>query len=598
MSPGTSNSTSSTGSTGTLNIGAAATDAAAAAGILDADTLTFGAGDGTLVFNHIDTDYDFSTAISGNGAIDHLAGDTIFSGDSSGFTGDTTIAGGTLRVNGSLGGTVSVDSGTLGGSGTIDGSVSVTDGSIGPGNSPGTLTITGDLALSSGSVLDFELGSPSGTAGVDSDLIIVNGDLTLDGTLNVTDAGGFGAGLYRLVDYGGTLTDNGLDIGTAPTGYDSTNLTVQTATVGEVNLLVDAALTFFWDGSNTTANDVVDGGTGTWDATTTNWTLSDGSVNDVYKSSQLLIFTGSAGVVTVDDSAGAIVLQNGMQFAVDGYSVEGDAIELDGDNTIRVGDGTTAGASYTATIDSSLTGSGSLTKTDYGTLALTGDSSGFTGDIYADGGTLAITGQLGGAYGYIGTASSSTGTATVSGAGSAWTITIDLYVGDYGNGTLTIAEGGAVADTDGHIGAGHGSTGAATVSGADSTWTNDVNLYVGTYGNGTLTIEDGGAVTNTGDGYIAFASVSSGTVTVSGTNSKWTNSSSLYIGYAGTGTLTITDGGTVDADGGVTLAERSGSTGTLNVGAAATDTAAAAGNPRRRHADLRRRRRHAGLQPH
>ncbi len=78
---------------------------------------------------------------------------------------------------------------------------------------------------------------------------MVGGDLTLDGTLNVTDAGGFGAGLYRLIDYGGTLTDNGLDIGTAPTGYDSTNLTVQTATVGQINLLVDAALTYFWDGS-------------------------------------------------------------------------------------------------------------------------------------------------------------------------------------------------------------------------------------------------------------------------------------------------------------------------------------------------------------
>ncbi len=383
-----------TGSTGTLNIGAAATDVAAAAGILDAETLTFGAGAGTLVFNHTDSDYDFATAISGAGTIDHLAGDTIFSADSSGFTGDTTISDGTVLVDGTLGGSVAVNGGTLGGSGTLDGSVSVTDGTIAAGNSPGTLTIAGDLSLSSGSILEFELGSPTGTAGVDSDLIVVGGDLTLDGTLNVTDAGGFGAGLYRLIDYGGTLTDNGLDIGTAPSGYDSTNLTVQTATVGQVNLLVDAALTYFWDGSNTSANNVVDGGTGTWDVSTTNWTTSDGSVNDVYNSSQLLIFAGAAGVVTVDGSAGDVVLQNGMQFAIDGYSVVGDAIGIDGANTIRVGDGTTAGAAYSATIASSLTGSGSLTKTDYGTLVLTGDSSGFTGDTDVDGGTLYITGQL------------------------------------------------------------------------------------------------------------------------------------------------------------------------------------------------------------
>ncbi len=385
------------GSTGTLNIGAAATDPAAAAGILDADTLTFGAGTGTLVFNHTDTDYQFNTAISGNGTISHMAGITTLTKDSSGFTGTTTISDGTVLVDGTLGGSVAVNGGTLGGSGTLDGSVSVTDGTIAAGNSPGTLTIAGDLALSSGSTLDFDLGSPTGTAGVDSDLIVVGGDLTLDGTLNVTDAGGFGAGLYRLIDYGGTLTDNGLDIGTAPSGYDSTNLTVQTATVGQVNLLVDSALTFFWDGSNTSANDAVDGGTGTWDVSSTNWTTSDGSVNDVYDPSQLLIFSTAAGVVTVDGTAGAIVLQNGMQFPRStATGVVGDAIGIDGANTIRVGDGTTAGAAYSATIASSLTGSGSLTKTDYGTLVLTGDSSAFTGDTSVDGGTLSITGQLGG----------------------------------------------------------------------------------------------------------------------------------------------------------------------------------------------------------
>ncbi|SFL27199.1 hypothetical protein SAMN04488518_1411 [Pseudovibrio ascidiaceicola] len=44
-------------------------------------------------------------------------------------------------------------------------------GTVAAGNSPSTLTIDGDLDLTSASVMDFELGSPSGTAGVDSDLI-------------------------------------------------------------------------------------------------------------------------------------------------------------------------------------------------------------------------------------------------------------------------------------------------------------------------------------------------------------------------------------------------------------------------------------------
>jgi fibronectin-binding autotransporter adhesin len=38
---------------------------------------------------------------------------------------------------------------------------------------------------------------------------------------------------------------------------------------------------------------------------------------------------------------------------------------------------------------------------------------------------------------------------------------------------------------------------------------------------------------------------SSGTVTVAGPNATWTNSGNLYVGFLGTGTLTIQRGGTV-----------------------------------------------------
>lgn len=62
---------------------------------------------------------------------------------------------------------------------------------------------------------------------------------------NASSAGGFGAGLYRLVNYDGSLTDNGLEIGHAPNGFGSSNLTAQTATANQVNLLVDAPLASF-----------------------------------------------------------------------------------------------------------------------------------------------------------------------------------------------------------------------------------------------------------------------------------------------------------------------------------------------------------------
>ena len=49
-------------------------------------------------------------------------------------------------------------------------------------------------------------------------------------------------------------------------------------------------------------------------------------------------------------------------------------------------------------------------------------------------------------------------------------------------------------------------------------------LYVGRSGSGTLNIEAGGQVSNT-TGYLGYDSGSSGTATVTGTGSQWTNSS-------------------------------------------------------------------------
>ena len=63
--------------------------------------VTFGAGNGTLNFNHIDTsgDYLFAAGISGAGTINHRAGVTKLSAASGGFSGATSVSGGMLRVN-------------------------------------------------------------------------------------------------------------------------------------------------------------------------------------------------------------------------------------------------------------------------------------------------------------------------------------------------------------------------------------------------------------------------------------------------------------------------------------------------------------------
>ena len=102
-----------------------------------------------------------------------------------------------------------------------------------------------------------------------------------------------------------------------------------------------------------------------------------------------------------------------------------------------------------------------------------------------------------------------------------------------------------------------------TVTGPNATWTNSGNLYVGFSGTGTLTIQSGGTVTDT-FGYIGYNPGSSGTVTVAGPNATWTNTSSLNVGQEGVGRLTIQSGGTV-SDGMGSIGSRPGSSGTVTV---------------------------------
>ena len=63
-------------------------------------------------------------------------------------------------------------------------------------------------------------------------------------------------------------------------------------------------------------------------------------------------------------------------------------------------------------------------------------------------------------------------------------------------GTLNIKAEGVVANTVGYIGRESDSTGVATITGSGSQWNNSSDLYVGNYGTGTLNIEVGGAISN------------------------------------------------------------------------------------------------------
>ena len=490
--------------------------------------ITSGAG---FVFDQANNG-SYAGVLSGGGDVAFTGGGAItLTRDSSSFTGLSTVTGSTLIVTDTLGGSTLIGmDGRLAGAGTIgsgSGSrVTVADGGTLSGQTGSTLTVDGHLAIDAGSFVNVAIGGFSTTA-----LFDVAGDLTLDGTVNVSDAGGFGAGVYRLFDYGGSLTNNGLDIGTVPGGIDADDLTVQTGVPGRVNLISSAGVDLgFWDGGNTSLHDngQIDGGNGAWRADGSNWTSLDGIANGAFRPNPTYaVFQGSAGTVTVDDGAGALGIV-GMQFVTDGYHIEGDAIALEGANgqsVIRVGDGSAAGALTTATIASALTGLSTLIKDDLGTLILTGANT-YEGDTLVRAGTLigntaSIRNDIGNAStvifdqpgiasfaGNIGGVNGTSGEMILRGGGKltlAGTSTLDWTVED---GALISATERFAGDLN-------------ITSGAGFTFDQDYNgTYTGALsGAGDLVFTGGGAITLTSDSssFTGLSTVTGSTLIVTDT---------------------------------------------------------------------------------
>ena len=170
---------------------------------------------GSLVVNRSNT-YTLGGAISGTGSVTQQGnGATILTAANT-YTGGTTVSAGSLYVNGdqtAATGATTVNNATLGGKGVIGGDVTLTGNStLSPGDNvaaPGTLTIKGNLALGSGTTLDYSFGEANVVGGPLNDLIVVAGDVSLGGKLNValSPGGSLDVGVYRVISYGGTLSN-------------------------------------------------------------------------------------------------------------------------------------------------------------------------------------------------------------------------------------------------------------------------------------------------------------------------------------------------------------------------------------------------------
>ena len=302
------------GSTGSLNIGAAPGNAATAPGTLNAAVVAFGAGSGTLNFNHTASDYVFAPTVTGNGAVNVLSGTTTLEAANT-YTGATNVNAGTLNVTGSIGssgtpsgainvlagaalnvgatGSINIGTNNLANAGTVTVAAggSIVDGLINSGvvNNAGTwtgpVTNFGTFDNNVGGTVSGLLTNTSGTttnAGALNGGAVVNGGLlTVNGTAAAV-----------TVNAGGTLAGNGvvgnttINGGVLSPGNSIGLLTVQG------NLVFAAAASYLVEVSPSNADRTNVTGTATLGGATVNASFAAGT----YVAKQYTILNAAGGV--------------------------------------------------------------------------------------------------------------------------------------------------------------------------------------------------------------------------------------------------------------------------------------------------------------
>jgi autotransporter-associated beta strand protein len=213
------NSGLTTISTGTLVLGGGGTSGSILGNVVN---------NGSFAVNRSDA-YTFSGAISGSGSFVQMGtGTTILSANST-YTGTTTVNAGTLIVNGSIANSaVTVNSGaTLAGTGTVGATTILSGGTLAPGNSPGTITVAGNLAFQSGAIYLVQV-TPSIAS-----ITNVTGTASLAGTVALRFSPGSFVRSYRILSAAGGLggtTFNAVTTVNAPANF-STSLSYTAADV-------------------------------------------------------------------------------------------------------------------------------------------------------------------------------------------------------------------------------------------------------------------------------------------------------------------------------------------------------------------------------
>uniref|UniRef100_UPI003A92DA85 beta strand repeat-containing protein n=1 Tax=Celeribacter sp. TaxID=1890673 RepID=UPI003A92DA85 len=531
--------------------------------------------------------------VASGGAVTGTLSNSGTGSSNAGTVGALVNSGGTFDNSGTVTGTTSVSGGTVTSSGTLTGGATVTGGELNItagtsgdiDNQSGTLDIDGGdigaitnadtLELGGGTVasLDNTTGNVTMTGGeITGDLDNANSMTVEGGTLsgNVTNSGTLNVAVDQTVggdiDNSGTLalTTDGITVGTSGTLTTSGDVTtVGTGTLSAGTIVIDSSATFN-GGTDLDGSVVLDG------AIENAATLS---VSGDMTLTGDLTNTGGLSFDAILDAGGNAITNDGGSFDVNatGGITNGGALTNQNGGAMSFADGSTStvasttntGSGSTLTVDGTLNSAGGISNTAGATLtvgatgALTGDltnsatfdlNGGSVGTVNnVSGGTMTVTdgGSVNGTLTNADTLDITSGTLTVSG-GSSNSGTVDIASGatlasdldNSGDVTLTGAIDGALTNQNG---------GTVTVDGTGSAIT-------GTTSNaGDLVIDDGavltagGTVTNQSDGSIALAGDLIGNlVNAAGGTVDTTDAEGQIDG-------TLTSAGTVTVDSGETL---------------------------------------------
>ncbi|WP_274704719.1 autotransporter-associated beta strand repeat-containing protein [Aquabacter cavernae] len=474
--------------------------------------------------------------LTGSGTLIKQGAEVLtLSGDSSTYSGTVQVNAGTLSITdwgattaGHVGGNVSVASGgTLEAAGaTIDGAVTIASGGIlewtRNGPTIGNVEM-GSLTLDAGSVTRINLKAPaSGTS-----IFQVSGNAAVNGTLNLVSAPDNGAGVYRVITTGGTLTNNGLVLGETQPDY-TFRIDTQAQSLDVVVTTLDTTVQY-WSADGTTR-----GGGGNW-TSFNNWLGADGGY--AVWAGGTAVFDGPIGSVSVDGTQSF----NTIEFLSSGYVLQAG---VSGQLNLGTGGRLWAeGEDIIVTVSAPIIGTGALTKIGEGTVVLSGNNT-YLGGTILQAGTLEIysDANLGDAAG-----------------------TITFAGGELEARTTLTSARNIVLNTQGVISVDEDSTFTLTgiISGTGSlAFGGGTLVLTGTNTYQGATIIGGGTLSLTGTGSIATSSgvQADGTLDISGTTAGASITSLSGTGSVALGaqTLTLTNAsgafsGTIGGTGGLTL---------------------------------------------